>query len=158
MGMPLSLLLTIGLTIVILALTAGLTARSRRARPAVMGLGWAMIPVGLYLTGLTQVIVDGIRAFIDWLMRTPWTVATSWGLGLFVGGVLVIVIAAFLPKTRKASAPSVPQRPAAPGKRPQVQSPAQAAKPTPAPQPEAQRGVDPEDAEIEALLRKRGIL
>lgn len=156
--MPLSLLLTIGSTSVILAVTAGLTVRSRRARPAVMGLGWALIPVGLYLTGLTQVIVEGIRAFIDWLMSTPWTVLTSWGLGLFVGGVLLIVIAVFLPKTGKAAAPSVPQPTTAKSKRPQVATPAPAAKPTPARQPEAQRGVDPEDAEIEALLRKRGIL
>ncbi|MHA6509888.1 hypothetical protein [Tessaracoccus sp. Y1736] len=157
--MPLSLLLTIGLTIVILAIAAGVTARSRRARPAVMGVGWALLPVGLYLTGLTQVIVDGVRAFIDWLMRTPWTVVTSWGLGLFVGGVLLIVIAAFLPRTRKTTAPSAPQQPAAQGKRPQVASPAPAAKPAAqAPQPAAQKGVDPEDAEIEALLRKRGIM
>lgn len=157
--MPLSLLLTIGLTIVILAITAGVTARSRRARPAVMGLGWALLPVGLYLTGMTQVIVEGIRGFIDWLMRTPWTVVTSWGLGLFVGGLLLIVIAAFLPKSRRPAAPSAPTQPAAQGKRPQVTSSAPAAKPAAqAPQPTAQKGVDPEDAEIEALLRKRGIM
>lgn len=157
--MQLSLLLTIGLTIVILAIAAGVTARSRRARPAVMGLGWALLPVGLYLTGLTQVIVDGIRAFIDWLMGTPWTVMTSWGLGLFLGGVLLIVIAAFLPKTRKPAAPSAPQQPAAQGTRPQVASPAPTSKPAAqASKPAAQKGVDPEDAEIEALLRKRGIM
>ncbi|MHA6524631.1 hypothetical protein [Tessaracoccus sp. G1721] len=152
--MPVTLLMTIGLTIVILAVAAGLTARSHRARPAVMGVGLALLPVGLYLTGITQLVADGVRALIDWFMRTPWTVVTSWGLGLFVGGVLLIVVAAFLPKTRSVAAPGSPaSKPPAQG-RPQVAQPA--AKPAPA--KPAAKGVDPEDAEIEALLRKRGIM
>ncbi len=109
--MQLSLLLTIGLTIVILAIAAGLTARSHRARPAVMGVGLALLPGGVYLTGITQLVADGVRALIDWLMRTPWTTVTSWGLGLFLGGVLLIAVGVFLPKGRRVTpAPSAPHR------------------------------------------------
>lgn len=158
--MPLTLLLTIGLTIVILAVAAGLTARSRRARPAVMGVGLALLPVGLYLTGITQLLADAVLALIDWFMATPWTILTSWGLGLFLGGVVLIAVGVFLPKGRRAVEPSTPTRPAGSAKQPQVApGPAKpgVAQP-PAKSPAAKPGLDPEDAEIEALLRKRGIM
>ena len=153
--MALTLLVTIGLTIVILAVAAGLTARSHRARPAVMGVGLALLPVGLYLTGITQLVADGVRALIDWLMRTPWTTVTSWGLGLFLGGVLLIAVGVFLPRGRRVTPEVAPSPSKAPAGRPQVAQPP--AKQAPA-QPAAKKGVDPEDAEIEALLRKRGIM
>ena len=152
--MPVTLLMTIGLTIVILAVAAGLTARSHRARPAVMGVGLALIPVGLYLTGVTQLAADGVQALIDWLMRTPWTTTTSWGLGLFLGGILLIVVAAFLPKSRSVAVPATQAPTPSASGRPQVAQPST----RPVPAKPAAKGVDPEDAEIEALLRKRGIM
>lgn len=155
--MPLTLLVTIALTIVILAIAAGMTARSRRARPAVMGLGLALIPVGLYLTGVTQLLADAVVALIDWLMRTPWTVVTSWGLGLFLGGVLLLVIGAFLPKTSRAAQAAPAARTPGPATRPAV-TPGADPKTTAPAKRAAEKGVDPEDAEIEALLRKRGIM
>ncbi|AQP44797.1 hypothetical protein [Tessaracoccus flavus] len=161
--MALDFIITLALAIGILAIAAGLTARSRRARPAVAGLGLAMIPVGLYLTGLTTLIINGVRSIIDWLMRTPWTDAISWGIGLLVGGIVLLVIAGFLPREAKprpvhpdarATAPAK-QASTAPGQRP-VAPPA---KPGPAPATaKSKAAADPEDAEIEELLRKRGIM
>ena len=154
--MPTTLLLTIGLTIVILAVAAGLTARAHRARPALVGLGLAAVVVGLYLTGLTQLAADQTLAVVDWFQRTPWTILTSWGVGLLGGGALLVLIGAFLPKGQRRPAAKAAQ-PAAPASspRPQVQGgqPSQQPKPQKAP-----KGLDPEDAEIEELLRKRGIM
>ena len=152
-----TLLLTIAVTVLILAVAAGVTARTRRARPAVTGVGLAMLPVGLYLTGLTQLTANGIRSLIDWFQRTPWTTVTSWGVGLLVAGAVLLVVAGFL-KGSRAKTPSEPQakQTSAPA-RPQVAAPSNqpTAKPAAATK---QKGLDAEDAEIEALLRKRGIM
>lgn len=157
--MPVALLLTIGLTIVILAVAAGVTARVRRARPAVLGVGLALIPVGLYLTGVTQLTANGVKSLIDWFARTPFTTATAWGIGLAIAGIVVFVAGNLMPKHEPAPRPAA-QPKAAPGKpaQPQVTG-AAPTKATPAAKPApAAKGVDPEDAEIEALLRKRGIM
>lgn len=158
--MALDFIITVALAIGILAIAAGLTARSRRARPAVAGVGFAMIPVGLYLTGVTSLIINGVRSIVDWLMRTPWTDAIAWGIGLLVGGVVLVVIAGFLSgqaKPRQAhpearATTPAKQAAAAPGTRP-VAPPAKTG-----PAPAKPKAVDPEDAEIEELLRKRGIM
>lgn len=161
-----SLIITVGLAIVVLAVAAGLTARYRSIRALVLGLGLAAFPVGLYLTGLTDLTLNGIRSLIDWFQRTPFTDATAWGIGLAVGGIVVFVVGLFLPKGHKpAPSPAAPQ--AEPGRvaaKPSASIPT-AAPTAPAPNPgpaapaKAQpKGLDPEDAEIEALLRKRGIM
>lgn len=166
--MSFSLLLTIGLTLVFVASAAGLTARSRSARPLVMGLGMAAVPVGLFLTGVTDLTLNGIASLVDWFGRTEFTNLTAWGLGLALGGLALAVGGSFLPKaTKSVEAPQQPQvspkaapQQGAPGT-PQVSpgSAKGAAKPQQTgSQPAAQKGLDPEDAEIEALLRKRGIM
>ena len=160
--MPLTLIFTIGLSLLIAAVAAGLTARSRRARPAVMGAGLIAAIVGLYLTGVTQLAENGVQSLIDWFQRTPFTTVTAWGLGLAVGGLVLFVVGSFLSKTPKAPREPRATTPQVPGSsRPQVNTTRTAA-PTQAPQQRApkpaQKGLDAEDAEIEALLRKRGIM
>lgn len=178
--LPVSLILTVAVSIVILAIGAGLMARHRSARALVISIGLAAIPVGLLLTGVTDLTLNGIRSLIDWFQRTPFTDLTAWGLGLSLGGLAVFVIGLFLPKPKPVERgaqpaqvePSARQRRAAArqqtqpsvgqGAEPQTQ-------PAPQPQPKApaagqpaaqqkQKGLDPEDAEIEALLKKRGIM
>lgn len=168
--MSLDFLITLALTIAILAVAAGMTARNRRARPAVFGLGLALIPVGLYLAGLTTLIINGVQSIVDWLQRTVWTDVITWGLGLLVAGVVLMVVARFLPREPKprpaptavpgGQAPrEVPGRPAATGATAATAAPTTAAaKPTAAPASKQTKGLDDEDAEIEALLRKRGIM
>lgn len=154
-----TLLATVGVAIVLLAIAAGLAARHRRARPAVIGVGLAAAVTGLYLTGLTQLIVDGVVATVAWFQITPWTDLTTWGVSLLGAGILLAVIGAFLPKRERAAvAPKAAPKPAAAA--PATSQSAQVqAKPRPAAAPEKkQQGIDPEDAEIEELLRKRGIM
>lgn len=168
--MPLTLILTIAAAVIILGIAAGMTARSRRARPAVMGAGLAAAVVGLYLTGLTQLTANGVQSLIDWFQRTVFTNTVAWGLGLVGGGILAFIVGSFLSKTPKP--PREPRPGSTPpvrdGARPQVgaghQGPtarpttAPAQQPKAAPGKPAQKGLDPEDAEIEELLRKRGIM
>lgn len=167
--MPIDLLLTIGLSIVIVAVAAGLTARNRRARPAVMGAGLAAFVVGMYLTGLTQLAANGVRSLIDWFQRTPFTTVTAWGLGLLIGGIVTFVAGSFLTRTSRPREPKAEPQPQVQGQAaPQVAARpgGSVTNPTAAPKAAApgkpagqqQKGLDPEDAEIEALLRKRGIM
>lgn len=164
--MSVTLLVTIALAVLIAAATAGFTSRSRSARTAVIGAGWTALPVGLWLTGVTDLTVNGIASLIAWFQRTPFTTATAWGLGLLIGGIVFVVVGAMLPKKDPAERPqkqvkAPDAKSASPqvkgGQRPQVQGgqPAAAARPAPK---QAQKGLDPEDAEIEELLRKRGIM
>ncbi len=170
-----SLIITVGLAIVILAIAAGLMARNRSIRALVIGLGLAAIPVGLYLTGVTDLTVNGIRSLVDWFQRTAFTNAVAWGLGLAIGGIVLFVIGIFLPKGRgRAAAPQeqvaptagsdrLAQKKAQPslaGKQAEQQTTPAAGRPAAQPQakPAQQKGLDPEDAEIEALLKKRGIM
>lgn len=83
-------------------------------------------------------------------------------------GLVVFIISRFMPidpKPVQSSAPSAVRPPAGSAPQQQVTNPsaksAPAAKTPPAPSAPAapaKGGVDPEDAEIEALLRKRGIM
>lgn len=184
--LPVSLILTVAVSIVILAIGAGLMARHRSARALVISIGLAAIPVGLLLTGVTDLTLNGIRSLIDWFQRTPFTDLTAWGLGLSLGGLAVFVIGLFLPRpkpvergaqpaqvepsarqrraaARQQAQPAVgqgakpPAAPAAQGKPAAPSAPA-AAQPAKPAQPQQQKGLDPEDAEIEALLKKRGIM
>lgn len=161
--MPMTLLLTLGTAFVILAVTAGLTARSRRARPAVMGVGLAALLVGLYLTGLTNLTVNGVASIVAWVRRTVFDATIAWGLGLAVGGVLLFVAGgAFLPKEPKEPKQPKPVKPQSQVSGQQAPAVGAAGKQAPAPAAQPAKGgnknVDPEDAEIEALLRKRGIM
>ena len=88
----------------------------------------------------------------------------SWGAGLLGGGLVLLVVARFLKSAPLAADKPTPQaKPTTPRMQPApVTTPAKSAAPavpasppaTGAPKP----GIDPEDAEIEALLRKRGIM
>ena len=168
--MNLSFIITVGLAIIILAIAAGVMARNRSARALIMGIGLAAIPVGAYLTGITELTINGVLSLIDWVQRTVFTNVTAWGIGLLVGGIIVFVIGTFLPKGKgpakpDAIAPGTTTQPTKP--RPQVRASNDGAKQPPVVAPQApgatpkqpqQKGLDAEDAEIEALLRKRGIM
>lgn len=168
--MSIQLIGSIAVTIVILAIAAGITARTGRVRPMVIGLGLAAIPVGLYLTGLLQLTINGITSLVDWFQRTVFTTGVAWGLGLLIGGVVLAIIGLALKKKpprvreprQQPTGPEVPQGrgtqslPGSTATRPAATS----AKPSAAPvgKPAQKKGLDAEDAEIEELLRKRGIM
>lgn len=149
---------TICIMILIIAVTAGLWARSRSARPVVGGIGALLVPLGLFLLGLMQLIYNGAISIIDWVSRTVWNDVMSWGAGLAGTGVVLLVIAGFMKHRVRPKAPKAPKAqqvaPSSPGSRQLTPT-----KPgTPTTRKKTMSEADPEDAEIEAILRKRGIM
>lgn len=161
--MALDFYITLALALVIIAIAVGMTARNRRPRPLIAGLGLAAVVVGLYLTGITNLTINGIMSLVDWLQRTVWTDVITWGLGLIVGGIVAFIASRFLAKgAAPRPEPQAEQRRQVPGAtQRQVPGGPAGATPvkqaTPAPKQKAP-GLSDEDAEIEALLRKRGIM
>lgn len=154
--MEISLLITIAMVVVILAVAAGLWAAHRSARPVLVGLGLALVAVGAYLTHVTRLAINGVRSLIDWAQRTVWTDQMSWGAGLLAAGVVLLVIGSLL---RSAPTRRQPAEPAArPGVKPATRPGVPAPAATKQPAAPASKQADAEDAEIEALLRKRGIM
>lgn len=164
-----ALFVTIAVMTVIIAITAGLFARNRSLKVLVAGIGLALVPLGLQLTGLLTLLINGIGSLIDWGQRTEWTNVMTWGAGLGVLGVLMVVVSGFLPRSERTPAPKEPKQRsvAAEPRKPALGG---APKPAAAPQQEqppaapkaARRGkpapVDEELDEIEAILKKRGIV
>lgn len=156
---------------VLLPLAAGLTLlgvlvavlsfrRGRRGR-LLQGLALALLPAALYLTGLLGLVWDAVVAVVRWASSNVFDLAAWVGFGLLavcvvlwvVGGVVVRrspsakeVRAA---RAEKAAAKGQGQVAAAPSARPGT-APTKARKAQPAPQ-------DDDMAEIEALLKSRGI-
>lgn len=162
--MDAALFITICAMTVIAAVAAGLWARSRTPRPVVAGVGLVLVPLGLYLSGLMHLLYNGVISLVDWANRTVWDQTMSWGVGLLAGGVVLLVIAALLPRsTRRRERTAVAERtgetPAVTGTGPATTAAPASAGSRDAAAPKAGgKAVDPEDAEIEALLRKRGIM
>lgn len=158
------LLITIGLMTVIAAVTAGLFARGRNPRTLVAGVGLFLLPLGMYLTGVTHLAFNGVLSLVDWAQRTVWTDAMTWGSGIAGFGIVLLVVAGFMKTTaRPKQARAGRTKPAVEGKpsQPAVADTSKSTQNTPAaPAPKGgkQPAMDPEDAEIEALLRKRGIM
>lgn len=165
--MSTSLLVTIILMILVVALGVGFWAHSRRARPLVGAVGTALIPLGLYFLGIVDLAVNGVTSIVRWVQRIEWDTTMSVGAGLAGGGLLLAVIALFLPKEPKAKAPAQPQpqagrRPVA-GAQPAVGNPKRptasgAGKPAAPAGKTGKDGLTDEDREIEALLKQRGIM
>lgn len=165
--MEAALFITICLMTVIAAATAGLFARGRNPKTLVAGIGLVVIPLGLYLTGVTHLAYNGVLSLIDWAQRTVWTDAMTWGAGLAGFGIVLLVVAGFMktkarPKQERVKAqqpqPGVAGKPAPQAAVGAGGGSAAPAKAAPRPKGGKQAAVDPEDAEIEALLRKRGIM
>ena len=166
------LIVTIVVMVIVAAVTIGLWARHRRARPIVGGIGLLLIPLGLYFLGVTELAVNGVLSIVDWVQRISWNDTMTWGAGLAGGGLLLAIVAQFLPGGPKPAA-AAPAQPAAEGRRPQPQvgsgAPSSAtpqgksaAAPKGSPAPKAAKGkkndgLSDEDREIEELLRRRGI-
>lgn len=151
--------LCLGLSLLglIVAILAG--RRGRKGR-AVQGVALALAPVALYFSGLLRLVWNGVVAVVDWAAHVLLSPAVWFGLSLLavcvvlwvVGG----VIARRIPRRTKeprqstqkpaASAASRTAQPAPPAVTASKGKPA-AAKPP----------VDDDMAEIEALLKSRGI-
>lgn len=154
-----SLFVTIAVMTVIVAITAGLFARGRSMRALFAGIGCALIPLALYLTGLTTLMANGISSLIAWFNQATWDSATSWGASLGGLGIVLIVISRFLRKQEtsakpKPAAPSPKERPGVTAGTPKASASAPS---QPKGRPTQPAPADDDLDEIEAILKKRGI-
>ena len=117
--------------------------RRRGAAAGLRGASLTLVPVALYLTRTLRLVTDIAGEVVDWAAHLVFS-PTVW-LGFIVGGVAVVlyVVSGFLRARSEESSDRATKREALP----------------PGRKPRSQRVVDedPEMAEIEALLRRRGI-
>jgi hypothetical protein len=137
--------LALVLTVVGMAVSV-LVWRRRGAAAGIRGFAWSLLPVAAALTGTLRLLWRVADEVVSWAVRLVFS-PTVW-LGLLVLGVSValFVTSAVLRRTgvgtRGRSQPSV-TAPAGSGRAPARATPSAA--------------VDPELAEIESILKRRGI-
>ncbi|MGV8846946.1 hypothetical protein [Tessaracoccus sp.] len=153
-----SLVITVFLMALIVAVTAGLWARSRGARPLMGGIGVLLIPLGLYLLGITELAYNGVISLITWAQRTVWSPTMTWGVSLAGVGVLMFLASRLIkPAERRVVEKSSPSPQVA--SRPAAATPARTVAPASVvAKPEAKQAKTSEDDEVEDILRKRGLL
>lgn len=123
-----------------------LAYQRRGLNAAVRGAGFTLIPVAAWLTGLLELVTDIGGAIGDWALDLAFSPSMWVGTALGALAVVLLVVSGFLGKRRIGSATSEPKQPTT------KELPGSA---QPAPGPAV--SVDDELAEIEAILRKRGI-
>lgn len=144
----------------------------RSWRPVLRGLGLALVPIGLLVTGLMRLLVRALSLVVSWFAHTQMTTAIWTGVIVAAIGLLTWIGAGFMtPLTREEArqrraehrerrAAGAAGKPAAPTSRTSQASQAGADKTRrTAPSPAASRGsgLSPEDEELEKILKDRGI-
>jgi hypothetical protein len=156
--------LAVGLTLLGIIITGVAWRRGRRGR-VLQGVGLALAPVALYFSGLLRLVWNGVVAIVGWAARIVFSPAVWFGLSLLALCVVLWVVGGLVARRspgRKAQAA------AKPGTRPTAALPAnnQAASSQVATRPSGKKQsaaaknappVDDDMAEIEALLKSRGI-
>jgi len=161
------------ITTVLPALWAVFGWLARRSwRPVLRGLGLALVPIGLLVTGLMRLLVRALTLVVSWFARTQMTTTIWTGVIVAAIGLLTWIGAGFMtPLTREEArqrraehrerrAAGAAGKPTAPTSR-ASQVPQAGADKTrrTAPSPAASRGsgMSPEDEELEKILKDRGI-
>ncbi|MET1007079.1 MAG: hypothetical protein ABWX96_16140 [Propionibacteriaceae bacterium] len=158
--------LAVGLTLLGIIATGIAWRRGNRSR-VIQGVALALAPVALYFSGLLRLLWNGIVAIGTWASQIIFSPAVWFGLSLLTFCIVLWVIGAFVarrfPSTPKQKAVAAQagqkgagQQSAAPaavkgaaGKSPATRNPAKGKTAAPP--------VDDDMAEIEALLKSRGI-
>lgn len=137
--------LTLSLT-VLGGIWTWISFRRRGLASGLRALGFTLLPLAAYLTKTLRMFTEIGDAIVDWIARLAFS-PTVW-LGFIVGGVgiVLIVVSGAVRSRQLGRKPAEPSR-AVPGKR--------AGKRAGGDQPAI--GTDSEMAEIEAILRERGI-
>ncbi len=156
--------LCIGLALIGVIVAGVAWRRGSRGR-VVQGIGIALAPIALYATGLLRLVWDAVVALVGWASSIIFSPSMWFGISLLGLCVVLWVVGGLL--TRRAvtkGASTTATTPA--GGRPAVGTGGPAAAKTTTKTPakkSAAKGkapaqeVDPEMAEIEAILKNRGI-
>ncbi|MDU3821640.1 MAG: hypothetical protein E7G59_05030 [Cutibacterium granulosum] len=142
----------------------------RSWRPVLRGLGLALVPIGLLVTGLMRLLVRALTLVVSWFAHTQMTTTIWTGVIVAAIGLLTWIGAGFMtPLTReearqrraehrKRRAAGAAGKPAAPTSRASRTSQARTDKaPRTAPTASRRSGMSPEDEELEKILKDRGI-
>ncbi|MFE5583569.1 hypothetical protein [Kitasatospora sp. NPDC056531] len=144
-----SFLLTAGAVAV-----AGLRAWRRRFRSATRWFAVALLPAGLYLTGLFPLAGTIGRAFADWAAKLVFDPRVWTGVVLL--GVSAVLLVTTRWVGRRGAVEGAPERPAA-GPAPERPAVAPASKASKKPAAAKRDDGLGDFADIEEILRKRGI-
>src|SRR6478735_10084875 len=117
--------------------------RHRGVVAAVRGAGLTLLPLAAWMTGLLEVVGEISNSLSDWLAHLVFSPKT-W-LGMIIGFVAIVLIGGANAIARRG-------KPDKPAKAPSTKAP-KAVGPTKTPDPL----IDDEMAEIQAILKKRGI-
>jgi hypothetical protein len=153
--------LCIGLSLIGVVVTVIAFTRGHRGR-AVQGLALALAPVGLYLTGLLLLVWDAVVAVVRWATGNVFDLKAWIGFGVLALCVVLWLVGRVLARRGRRRSKAVAAENKAQGQVGAGRVPADAGSPSkrqpagrkPAQQPAAQ---DDDMAEIEALLKSRGI-
>jgi hypothetical protein len=142
-----------GLTLLGL-LVAILAGRRGNKGRLLQGIGLALAPIALYLSGLLGLLWNGVVAVVGWASRVILSPPVWVGLSLLALCVVLWVVGGFVARrTRRTKAERAGTTPAA---RPGAPA-AVAGRQGKAPANRQQPAQDDDMAEIEALLKSRGI-
>lgn len=144
--------LCIGLTLIGILVTALAWRRGSKGR-VLQGLAVALAPVALYFSGLLRLLWDGVVAVVSWSSRVVLSPPVWAGLGLLGLCLVLWVVGGLVARRSPRKSKEVAPRPQAAGRAPAVEAAGKggSAKKSAAPP------VDDDMAEIEALLKNRGI-
>ena len=117
---------------------------------AVRGGAITLLPVAAWLTGVLELVADIGGAVGDWALDLAFSPSMWIGAGLAGLAAVLFVVSGFLGNRGVGQKPTVPK-----AERKALPQPSTRATPPVVPDPAS--GVDAEMAEIEAILRKRGI-
>ena len=153
------------------ALTAALTVagviwtwiafRRRGAANGLRALGFTLLPAAAWLTGTLEMVVEIAGSVTDWATGLVFNIFTWTGIGLAGLAAVLFVVSGFirdrqLGRARSGKAAGKATGNAAGGRSPGVAGPQQGALP-PSSGTGGRSPIDDEMADIEALLKKRGI-
>ena len=145
-------LLLIGLGIAY-AVIGWLARKSKRA--VFRGLGVALIAGGLWIGGVMNMLFNGVQSLIAWYERQlPFDVVMWIAVGVAGLGVLFYLISMFLAPVTRAV---YKERKLAAKNAAAASSSNARVAPAPAPRPAASTSTSSEDAEVDAILKARGI-
>lgn len=141
--------LCIGLSLIGVIVVALAWRRGHRGR-VVQGVGLALAPTALYFTGLLSLLWNGVVATVGWASRILFTPSVWFGITLLGVCVVLWVVGGLLVRRGANRAPAVAGRGTKQQSLPAAQKGQPARKQQAAP-------VDDDMAEIEAILKNRGI-